>query len=170
MLSKQGNYTQLWDRIQLTDNETKESDHSYLKKVSSVITSNAIIQMMKKDYEAAAALAKKNVDNEVATDDDYIILAKANMGMYNTPEENERSMELIQKAISMTDIPNVNAYKQEILLLLRMNKQGKGADALRKYIDTLSEIKKHAVTNDDVNWAISEINWADKLLQRVSIM
>lgn len=170
MLSKQGNYTQLWDRIQLTDNETKESDHAYLKKVSSVITSNAIIQMMKKDYEAAAALAQKNVDNEVATDDDYIILAKANMGMYNTPEENERSMELIQKAISMTDIPNVNAYKQEILLLLRMNKQGKGADALRKYIDTLSEIKKHAVTNDDVNWAISEINWADKLLQRVSIM
>lgn len=169
-LTKRGNYAQLLGRMQLVGEETKEADHAYLKRVSGVITSNAIIQMMKKDYEAAAALAKKNIDNGVATDDDYIILAKANMGMYNTPEENEHSMELIQKAISMTNIPNVNAYKQEILLLLRMNKQGKGADALRKYIDILSQIKEHATTNDDVNWAISEINWADKLLQRVSIM
>lgn len=170
VLSKRGNYAQLWERLQLAGNETKEANHAYLKKVSGVITSNAIIQMMKKDYEAAAILAQKNIDNEVATDDDYIILAKANMGMYNTPEENERSMKLIQKAISMTNIPNVNAYKQEILLLLRMNKQGKGADALKTYINILDQIKQHATISEDINWAIGEINWADKLLQRVSIM
>lgn len=170
VLSKRGNYAQLWERLQLAGNETKEANHAYLKKVSGVITSNAIIQMMKKDYEAAAILAQKNIDNEVATDDDYIILAKANMGMYNTPEENEHSMKLIQKAISMTNIPNVNAYKQEILLLLRMNKQGKGADALKTYINILDQIKQHATISEDINWAIGEINWADKLLQRVSIM
>lgn len=70
----------------------------------------------------------------------------------------------------MTDIPNVNAYKQQILLLLRMNKQAKAADALRNYIDLLGHVKDHAISSEDVNWAMNEINWADKLLQRISII
>jgi hypothetical protein len=123
-----------------------------------------------KRYDDAALLVNKNIKNKVASDDDYVLLAKTNMALYNTEEKNNESLSLILKAKSVTDVPNLNTDKQEILALLRLNKQGKAASSLKEYIDHLSAFLDQTRSADESTWASTELNWANKLLQRISIL
>lgn len=168
-LSRYGNYAELEERIAKLEEAKETKSHPYLKAMSGVTTFNAILQHTNKRFESAARLANKNIANKVYSDDDYIILAKANMGLSSTPEANEESMKLIHKAKEMTDIPNLNAYKQEILLLLRMNKQSKAADALKEYLKLLTKYQQQISIGNEADWAAAEASWAHKLLQRISL-
>jgi beta-barrel assembly-enhancing protease len=169
-LSKYGTYAEFDKRINRLGEYHEFSSHSYQKAISGVNTFNAIIQIDGKHYADAAALVQKNVDQKVATDGDLVILAKANMGMYNTEEKNQESLALIQQAKSMTGVPNLNTEKQEILALLRLKKQAKAASALQEYIDHLTGFQEQTRNTDDATWASNEITWAKELLQRVNIM
>ncbi len=168
--SKYGTYAEFDKRIDRLGNFNQFSSHTYQKAISSVNTFNAIIQLDSKNYAEAALIAQKNVDNKVATDGDLVILAKANMGLYNSEEKNQESLELIQRAKSMSQGPNLNTDKQEILALLRLKKQAKAANALQEYIDHLSSFHDQARNSDDISWAANEITWAKDLLQRVSTL
>jgi len=169
-LSKYGTYAEFDKRINKLGNFNEFSSHAYQKVISGVNTFNAIIQIDGKHYAEAAALVQKNVDQKVATDGDLVILAKANMGMYNTDEKNQESLSLIQQAKSISGVPNLNTDKQEILALLRLKKQAKAASALQEYIDHLTSFQDQTRNTDDATWASSEITWAKELLQRVNIM
>ena len=50
------------------------------------------------------------------------VMAKCIMKQSNTAESNRESKELLEKAESMSEFPDVNISKQKILLLLRDNK------------------------------------------------
>ncbi|WP_321437918.1 M48 family metalloprotease [uncultured Bacteroides sp.] len=169
-LSKYGTYAEFDKRINRLGEYHEFSSHSYQKAISSVNTFNAIIQIDGKHYAEAAALVQKNVDQKVATDGDLVILAKTNMGMYNTEEKNQESLSLIQQAKSIAGAPNLNTDKQEILALLRLKKQSKAASALQEYIDHLTGFQEQTRNTEDITWASSEITWAKDLLQRVNIM
>lgn len=169
-LSKYGTYAEFDKRIKRLGEWNKFDSHSFQKAVSGVNTFNAIIEMDGKRYADAAALVQKNIDQKVATEDDYILLAKAYMGMYNTDEKNLESLAFIQQAKSMTEVPNLNADKQEILILMRLKKQAKAADALQNYIGHLADFQSQTNNTDDLNWVSNELKWAKELLQRVQIM
>lgn len=100
------------------------------------------MNMADQRYEEAERLIQKNINNNLATDHDYVILAKSRMALYNTEEVNEECATLLWKAKELAgDSPNLDIYKQEILLLMRMNKQAKAADTLKEYLGLLSGIR-----------------------------
>ena len=103
------------------------------------MTFNAAMNMADQRYEEAGRLIQKNINNDLATDHDYVILAKSRMALYNTEEVNEECATLLWKAKELAgDSPNLDIYKQEILLLMRMNKQAKAAGTLKEYLGLLS--------------------------------
>lgn len=169
-LSRYGNYAELDERIAKLSAPQEIKNRPYLKAMSGVTTYNAILQQTNKRFESAIRLANKNIDNKVCSDDDFVVLAKANMGLYSTPEADKESMSLIKKAKEMSDTPNLNAYKQEILLLLRMNKQALAVNALKEYMDLIAQYQQQIEGSDEANWAAAEASWANKLLQRISIL
>lgn len=169
-LSRYGNYAELDKRIARLAAPQEIDNRPYLKAMSGVTTYNAILQQTNKRYESATRLARKNIDNKVCSDDDYIILSKANMSLYNTPEANQESLVLIQKAKEMSDVPNLNAYKQEILLLLRMNKQSQASKALKEYMHLIADYQQQIAGSNEAGWAAAEASWASKLLQRINIL
>ena len=61
------------------------------------------------------------------------------MALSNTEEVNNRCLAMLDKAQEMAGTsPNLDIYKQKILLLMRMNKQAQAADILKEYITLLS--------------------------------
>lgn len=104
----------------------------------------------------------------MVTDEALTLLAKAHMQLYDSPEANLEALDILAQAKEMARFPNPNAYKQEILLLLRLNRQARAADALVEYMELLSSQYK-AGNIDDAAWMSSEMNWANKLLQRIEL-
>lgn len=169
-LSKYGTYAEFDKRISRLGEFKEFKSHSFQKAVSGVNTFNAILHLGDKHYADAAALVQKNITQKVATEDDYVLLAKAYMGMYNTEEKNLESLSLIQQAKSMAETPNLNTDKQEILALMRLKKQAKAVTAIQDYITHLSGFQEQTTNADDLVWTSNELKWAKELLQRVQLM
>lgn len=162
------NFTNLRQRIKdLGDARKSLESRLYQRRMSGVNTLNAIIQLNSNNYEAAAKLAEKNILNKLATDEDYVVLVKANMHFAATREENEKCLELIQQGKKLSEIPNLELYKQEILVMMRLDKQAKANELLGNYITMLSDFKESTSNFDDSQWADKEINWANKLHDQI---
>lgn len=133
------------------------------------MTFNAAMNMADQRYEEAERLIQKNINNNLATDHDYVILAKSRMALYNTKEVNEECATLLWKAKELAgDSPNLDIYKQEILLLMRMNKQAKAADTLKEYLELLSRYQEQGVQGEEEEWTSKEIAWANQLLDKIN--
>lgn len=169
-LSYNGSFYLLDKRLKSLGASTAIKDRAYCKRVSGVVAFNAMAQLTDKNFDAARNEIKKNIDNKLATGDDYIIFIKANMGLYNTPETNVENMELLEKVMSMNESPNINAYKLKILLLLRMDKQNKAVEAIKEYIGLLSQYEEMYRGSSDLDWVISEMDWANRLLTRIYLI
>ena len=119
----------------------------------------------------AEQLVCKNIDNKVASDHDYVILVKARMAQENTPESNESCLKLLEKAKEIATARNLDINKQEILLLMRMNKQVKAADKLKEYRDLLMQYQQqNALGSEESGWIGEEMNWAEKMLSKISLL
>ena len=99
-------------------NPSSLSARPYLRTTSDVVSFNASMNYANKRYKETARLIRKNIDNRLATDNDYIILVKAEMALSNTEEVNNRCLAMLDKAQEMAGTsPNLDIYKQKILLL-----------------------------------------------------
>ncbi len=148
-----------------------QSLHSrpYLKATSDVVTFNASMNYANKRYKEATRLIRKNMDNKLATDNDYIILVKSQMALTNTEETNNQCLSLLDKAQELIgENHNLDIYKQRILLLMRMNKQAKAADTLKEYLTLLTRYQEQGMESEEKDWTKKEIGWASQMLDRVS--
>lgn len=135
------------------------------------MTFNAAMYQGDKRYKMAEQLVCKNIDNKVASDHDYVILVKARMAQENTPESNESCLKLLEKAKEIATARNLDINKQEILLLMRMNKQVKAADKLKEYRDLLMQYQQqNALGSEESGWIGEEMNWAEKMLSKISLL
>ena len=145
------------------------SARPYLRTTSDVVSFNASMNYANKRYKETARLIRKNIDNRLATDNDYIILVKAEMALSNTEEVNNRCLAMLDKAQEMAGTsPNLDIYKQKILLLMRMNKQAQAADILKEYITLLSAYEGQGIEGTEKEWTNKEIGWANQMLDRIS--
>lgn len=168
-LLRYGSIDNLRKRIDKSGEAESQSSRSYLRTMSDVVTFNAAMNMADQRYDDAIRLVQKNINNNLVSDHDYIILVKSQMALYNTEEVNEECATLLWKARELAgDNPNLDIYKQEILLLMRMNKQAKAASTLKEYLGLLSRYQKQGVQAEDEEWANKEINWANQLLNKIS--
>ena len=168
-LLRYGSIDNLKKRIDKAGEAENQISHPYLKATSDVVTFNAAMNMADQRYEEAGRLIQKNINNNLATDHDYVILAKSRMALYNTEEVNEECATLLWKAKELAgDSPNLDIYKQEILLLMRMNKQAKAAGTLKEYLGLLSRYQEQGVQGEEEEWTSKEIAWANQLLDKIN--
>ncbi|WP_303208408.1 M48 family metallopeptidase [Bacteroides oleiciplenus] len=168
-LLRYGSVDNLRKRIEKSGEAESQSSRPYLRTMSDVVTFNAAMNMADQRYDDAIRLVQKNINNNLVSDHDYIILVKSQMALYNTEEVNEECATLLWQARELAgDNPNLDIYKQEILLLMRMNKQAKAASTLKEYLGLLSRYQKQGVQAEDEEWTNKEINWANQLLNKIS--
>ncbi len=142
---------------------------NYIKLTSGVTTFNALTELVDNRYEAAYRTAEINVLRNVPSCDDYIIMAKANMALSSEEADNLYSMELLQQAQELSELPILDVHKQEILLLMRMKKQSKAVERLYEYIELVENAANHTTNSEESNWLAGEASWAEKLITRISL-
>lgn len=168
-LQRYGSTSDLTKRIEKFGEARNLSSRPYLKMTSDVVTFNAAMNLANKRYKEAARLIRKNMDNKLATDNDYIILVKAQMALSNTEETNNQCLALLDKAQELAGAsPNLDICKQKILLLMRMNKQAKAANALKEYITLLSQYQDQGIEGEEKKWTNKEIGWANQMLDKIN--
>lgn len=168
-IPRYGSISDLQKRIQKAGKAQSMSSRPYLRTTSDVVTFNAAMNYANKRYKEAARLIHKNMDNGLATDNDYILLVKSQMALTNTEEINNQCLSMLDKARElMGNNLNLDINKQRILLLMRMNKQAKAADALKEYITLLSDYKNQGIEGEEKEWANKEIGWASQMLDKIS--
>lgn len=161
----------LKSRINNLGGEKKLVSRSYLKATSDVVTFNAAMYQSAKNYELAKRFTNKNIANKLASSHDYVILTKAIMAQENTEKSNNECMELLKKAKEQSKSTNIDIYKQEILLLMRMQKQVQANELLKQYQTILSQYRKQSdISAKDLEWISEEEGWADKLISKINIL
>lgn len=156
---------------QLHRQEDFPHSHYYRKAISDVLTFNAAMYQNDHQYQRAEQLVQKNIDERLASDYDYLILVKSRMARKNTPESNLECLELLEKARELSPSPNLDISKQEILLLLRMRKQAKAADALHEYLEMLDNYRQqNNVHDEEKEWIEAETGWAQKTLNKIKML
>lgn len=168
-IPRYGSIGNLKKRIEKSGEAHSLSSRPYLRATSDVVTFNAAMNYANKRYKEAARLISKNMDNKFATDNDYIIYVKAQMALSNTEEINNQCLALLDKAQELAGTsPNLDIYKQRVLLLMRMNKQAKAADILKEYITRLSEYHDQGIEGEEKEWTKKEIGWASQMLDKIN--
>lgn len=171
VLEKYGIYATLEDRLedlQKTIPETQTGkDPVYLKRTKGIVSFSAGMMEYNRDYGMAMQLAQKNIGNNMAAAEDYVVLAKCIMKQSNTPEANRTSKELLDKAEALSSVPNATVLKQKILLLLRDNRQKDAVTEVNSYIQLLNEIHQTPHSEDDDKWLTEEYIWANNLLKQL---
>lgn len=153
------------------NDEEVPQNHFYRKSVSDVVTFNATMYLNDGQYKQAEKLVQKNIDEHLASAHDYVIFVKARMAQENTPESNEACMLLLEKARKISPSTNLDINKQEIVLLLRMKKQARAADALQHYLEMLRDYaQQDKLVDDERRWIEEETGWADKTLDQIHLL
>lgn len=170
-LSGFGIYGSLLERLEKMGKiSVLEEDRNYLRKTSGVVSFEAAMLDYNKNYKASRLMAQKNIDHGMACSDDYLMVARSIMKLYNTPEANKKCLSYLNKADEVSKVTNLNICKMKILLLLRENKQMDAVDLLYQYQSLLDAMFQQPHTEDDSRWIAAEHTWAEKLLDRTYIM
>ena len=147
----------------------KSSD--YDKLISFVNTTNAIIEYNNKHFDVCQNLVDRNINANVATEDDYILKAMTNLYLYDNPEKNAESLELINKAKTLNVVPPLNMHKQEALVLIRLNKYSEANIALEEYYKKLEQEYNRV---ENYFWILAmqyienELEWTAKMIHKVN--
>ena len=113
-IPRYGSIGNLQKRIEKAGESHSLSARPYLRTTSDVVSFNASMNYANKRYKETARLIRKNIDNRLATDNDYIILVKAEMALSNTEEVNNRCLAMLDKAQEMAGTsPNLDIYNKK---------------------------------------------------------
>ena len=167
-LSKYGAYGTLEDRLtDMKKPEYQPKDRDFLKRMMSVVSFEAAMQDYNKQYRNAHLLAMKNINNNLACADDYLMVARSLMKQTNTPESNAECLLYLDKADLVSKVEDVNITKMRILLMLRENMAINAVDMIKKYQNQLDVMYQQPHTEEDAEWIAAEHLWAEKLLERM---
>ena len=173
-LSGEGSHPALDLRIKQIGLPTVFNDMKYDRKISFINTFNSIVELNNQHFVSSINLAKRNIDANVATEDDYLLIATATLNMFDNEQKNLEALEFINKAKSLKVYPSLNMSKQEAIVLIRLNKLSEAKSCLQKYKEELdSERLNNIKIIDSQQWSIvnSYINreneWTVKMISKV---
>ena len=167
-LADYGMYGALKERAEKQGKPEKQpTDRDFLKKTRTVVSLEAAMQDYNKQYGNARWLAMKNIKNDLACADDYLMVARSLMKSSNTSESNAECLSYLDKADAVSKVEDVNITKMRILLMLRENMNINAADMIKKYQKQLDVMFQQPHTEEDAEWITAEHLWAEKLLERI---
>ena len=142
-------------------------DRDFLVKMRSIVSYEASVQDYNKKYRNSCLLAMKNVNNNLASADDFLMIARGMMKQTNTSESNVECLMYLDKADMVSEVEDVNITKMRILLMLRENMTKNAVDMLRKYQSQLDVLYQQPHTDEDAEWITAEQLWAEQLLEKL---
>ena len=167
-LSKYGSYGTLEERLkEMPKPELQLVDRDFLVKMRSIVSYEASVQDYNKKYRNSCLLAMKNVNNNLASADDFLMIARGIMKQTNTSESNVECLMYLDKADMVSEVEDVNITKMRILLMLRENMTKNAVDMLRKYQSQLDVLYQQPHTEEDAEWITAEHLWAEQLLEKL---
>lgn len=164
-----GDHPSLKKRIEYSGTPYQRNDPSFEKIISFAVTEAAISKYTRGRFSQSLKLASQNINNNVGTDDDYLIKALCIMNLYSDSKHNQEARDLVRKAKTLNP-GNPNIVRTEIIASLRCNENGKAKALLEDYQKQLRN-QLETITNKD-SYAYSnvagELNWARKMAIKVS--
>lgn len=142
-------------------------DRDFLKRMRSIVSFEANMYDYNKMYNDSRRMATKNIDNQLACPDDYLLVARSLMKLSNTPESNEECWMNLVKADITAEVEDVNVTKMKILLKLRTNEQNEVVALVKRYQKLLDTLYQQPHTNEDAEWISAEHSWAKNVLERI---
>lgn len=174
-LTGQGTHPAIDDRIKQIGTPQDYADVEYDKKISFVNSFNAQIEYNNKHFNSCINLVNRNIESNVATEEDYVLLAIVTLNMHDTDAKNQEALTLIQKAKSLNVYPTINISKQEAIVLIRLNRLDEAKQSLVKYEEELKDQKKYLEEiKDERQWSAtnrfieSEYEWTSKMIYKVN--
>lgn len=166
----------LVERIEKAGGANLKRDVNFERKISFAITNSAITKYYYRRFREAAKAVSQNIENNVATADDYLIKANCLLALSDTEASNIEVLELIKKAKKLQP-NNINIYKAEILANLRLNRAQQAIEELQEYKSYLNETSKElpSILNQSMwksryDFILNEHIWVDKMLIKLSGM
>lgn len=152
---------------------TKFSQANYLKKVSLINSYNAQNELWEyAHHEKALDLVNKNIQNNIATDLDYVIKSVITRRMYNSKEKNEEALALLQKAKTLGITNEMLVLKEEGITLLRLGRNLEAKKSFETYLVNLLAYAKKTETDNvsynDYDVTEKELDWAKKMIFKSS--
>jgi len=156
-LTGTGTHPAIDDRISEIGEPTIFKDVRYDLRISFVNSFNALIELNNQHFLASSNLATRNIQANVATEQDYILKAMTLLYMYDNQNKNNEALNLINKAKALNVLPNINIHKQEALILIRLDRVNQAKSSLLAYLKELEKL----------NAKSTEYEWTRKMIYKV---
>lgn len=151
-------------------------DKNFEKIISFAVTSTARMKYDNRRFSQSLVYSTQNINNGIATAEDYILRAKCLLNLYNDETTSTEALTLLNKAQEING-SDVNIYKTKIVTLLRQNNKSAAIKCLQEYNEALAlEKNRLASINNDAIWGDyfyffqSEENWTNKMLIKLQGM
>lgn len=154
-------------RIENAGTPTTTEDKQFEQVISFAVSSVAMMKYADRRFRQCLPYVTQNIENDVATADDYILKANCLLSTRDDNGGNKEALELINKAKQL-DSNNINIFKSEIIATLRLDDKEKALDLLSQYttiLDTydLENIKSDRAWDQMRGFIVSEQNWANRM-------
>lgn len=166
----------LMERINKAGKPLEERNQSFEKEISFAVSSTARLKFEDRRFRQALALVSQNINNKVATSEDYIIKAHCLMALYNDDANNNLAWSMIHQAKAINP-ENINIYKIEILTSIRLKNKAEALTLLQEYEAKLMQMRESLTrTESDLTWdetnryTLKELEWAKKMQVKLQNM
>jgi len=166
----------LVERIEKVGGANLKEDVNFERRISFAITNSAITKYYCRRFREAMKGVSQNIENNVATADDYLIKANCMLALYDTEASNNEVLSLVQRAKDLQP-NNINIYKAEILVNLRLNEIDTAIAELKEYNTYLIELNKElpSILNESIwlnryRFTNLEQLWVEKMLIKLAGM
>ena len=157
----------LKDRIKKCGNPNMNRDVNFEKKVSFAVTDAAITKFNIGRFAQALKFVNQNIDNNIATDDDYLLKARCLLNLEDSASSNKEALELVRQAKEINPT-NINIIKTEIMASIRNNLSQDAQTLLSKYMEDLNlTLASIHVDSQKRNYFESELDWARKMKVKI---
>lgn len=151
-------HPELASRIRLAGDPQPLTSNMFERQVSFAVTETARLKYEAKRFGRALDLVSQNIANNVATPRDYLLKAYCLLALHDTPQTNEEALEAVARAKEL-DPNDLNGFKAEIVVRLRMRQIGEAVQLLEAYRIRL-ENELAAANPSTGEFAAAELTWA----------
>lgn len=162
----------LVDRIQKAGTPSDKVDQNFERIISFAVSDAANMKLQDRRFRQALNFFSQNIDNNVATADDYIQKAYCLLFLRSDPGIYSEISSLLNQAKSISS-SNINIYKVEILTNLRQNKYREASSLLSEYKNKLSEMMvidnnlPESFWQNAYSFARNEYRWAEDMYAKL---
>ena len=177
-LTGEGTHPALDDRISSIGQPSSEFYNAdYDKTISFVNSFNAIVELNNHHLQECTNLVNRNIKSNIATEDDYVLLAMVTTYMYNNDSKNKEALSYINTAKNLNISPSINIPKQEAIILIRLGRFEDAKNSLDKYLIALEMEQQNLVGIKNTsewsyvrNYLFNERDWTVKMIHKVGNM